>query len=88
MTPQQRSAAAKKASVKRLANTTPQQRSAAVKKGRANMTPVQRIAIAKKASATRFQCTVTGYICNAGALTNYQRARGIDTSKRVKVIPS
>jgi hypothetical protein len=33
-----------------------------------------------------FRCTVTGKVANSGALTNYQKARGIDTSNRVKVI--
>jgi hypothetical protein len=79
---------ARKGRMKQLADTTPEQRSAISKKGRENMTPQQRSASAKKASATRFQCTVTGYICNAGPLSRYQRARGIDTSKRVKVISS
>jgi hypothetical protein len=33
----------------------------------------------------RWQCTVTGYISNSGALTHYQRARGIDTTNRVRL---
>jgi hypothetical protein len=37
-------------------------------------------------SKQRWQCGETGFITNAGALTRYQRARGIDTSNRVKVI--
>jgi hypothetical protein len=32
-----------------------------------------------------FQCTVTGYITNSGGLSMYQKARGIDTSKRKKL---
>ena len=91
-TPEQRSAWSRKARVKQLANTTPEQRSAATRKGRmkqlANTTPEQRSAAFRNVRETKFQCTITGHISNAGPLTNYQRARGIDTSNRVKVIPS
>jgi hypothetical protein len=87
-TPEQRRAAAKKARATYQANSTPEQISASAKSRWANMTPDQRSAFLKKGNATRFQCTVTGRISNAGALTHYQRARGIDTSKRVKVISS
>jgi hypothetical protein len=87
-TPQQRSAAARKANATR----TPQQRSAASRKGRmkqlANMTPEQRSVAFRNVRETKFQCTVTGYISTAGPLAQYQRARGIDTSNRVKVISS
>jgi hypothetical protein len=38
-----------------------------------------------KTLAMRFQCTVTGYISNPTGLSSYQRARGIDTSNRVKL---
>jgi hypothetical protein len=34
----------------------------------------------------QFRCTITGKVANSGALTNYQKARGIDTSNRVKAI--
>lgn len=34
----------------------------------------------------KFKCLVTGFISTAGPLTLYQRARGIDTSLREKVI--
>ena len=39
----------------------------------------------KKTNAQRWECNVTGYVTNAGALTKYQRARGIDTSKRKRI---
>jgi hypothetical protein len=32
-----------------------------------------------------WECTVTGHRSNPGALTKYQRARGIDTSKRERI---
>jgi hypothetical protein len=39
----------------------------------------------KKTSSQKWQCTETGHITNAGALTNYQRKRGIDTTKRIRI---
>jgi hypothetical protein len=36
-------------------------------------------------SSQKWQCTETGYVSNAGVLTLYQRKRGIDTSKRIKL---
>ena len=100
-TPEQRSLIRKKGRMKQLANMTPEQRSAAVRKGKANMTPEQRSAIARKANSKltpeqrsvagrkaasqKWQCTVTGFIANAGNLSQYQKARGIDTSNRVRL---
>jgi len=40
---------------------------------------------AKKANSQKWMCLETGYITNAGALSKYQKARNIDTSKRVRV---
>jgi hypothetical protein len=39
----------------------------------------------RKAVAVKYMCTVTGKISRPGALTNYQRKRGIDTSNRVRL---
>jgi hypothetical protein len=36
-------------------------------------------------SSQKWKCLVTGHITNAGALTSYQRHRGIDTSLRERV---
>jgi hypothetical protein len=33
----------------------------------------------------KWKCTETGYISNAGGLSAYQKKRGIDTSKRIKL---
>lgn len=33
----------------------------------------------------KWKCTETGFITNAGNLTKYQRARGIDTTNRVRI---
>jgi len=39
----------------------------------------------KKVAAQRWECLETGFITNAGNLTKYQRAKGIDTSKRKRI---
>lgn len=36
-------------------------------------------------NSTMWKCLITGKIANAGALTNYQKARGIDTTQRERV---
>jgi hypothetical protein len=38
-----------------------------------------------KTSSQVWRCTITGYETNAGALTVYQRNRGIDTSNRIRI---
>jgi hypothetical protein len=40
---------------------------------------------AKITNSQKWMCLETGYITNSGALTHYQKARGIDTSKRVRI---
>ena len=81
MTPEQRSESARK----RQASMTPEQRSQIAIKRQASKTPEQRKEVMRKARSVKFQCTVTGFITNAGCLSLYQRARGIDTSNRVRV---
>jgi hypothetical protein len=81
MTPEQRSEIARK----RQANKTPEQRSDAIRKANASRTPEQRKESTRKARSQKFQCTETGFITNAGSLSRYQRARGIDTSNRVRL---
>ena len=39
----------------------------------------------KTTSSQKWKCTVTGYISTPAGLSNYQRAKGIDTSKRVRI---
>ena len=39
----------------------------------------------KKANYQRWECLETGFITNAGNLAQYQRTRGIDTSKRKRI---
>jgi general stress protein YciG len=54
-----------------------------------SQTPEQRSEGGKKGGAIsanqKWKCLETGFITNAGNLTKYQRARGIDTSQRVRV---
>jgi general stress protein YciG len=41
--------------------------------------------LARRTNSQKWQCTETGFITNPGNLTKYQRARGIDTSKRIRI---
>lgn len=38
-----------------------------------------------KSSLQKWQCLETGYVTNAGALSTYQKKRGIDTTKRKRI---
>jgi hypothetical protein len=49
------------------------------------ITPEQRRETISKTNSQRWECCETGYITTSGALTKYQRARGIDTSKRIRL---
>jgi hypothetical protein len=53
------------------------------------LTPEKRIKNGKKfvklVNSQRWMCEETGHITTPGALTNYQKARGIDTSKRRRI---
>jgi len=40
---------------------------------------------AKSVNSQKWQCMETGYITNSGALSTYQKVRGIDTSKRIRL---
>lgn len=39
----------------------------------------------KLSCSQKWKCIETGFISNPGNLTKYQRARGIDTSKRIRI---
>jgi len=39
----------------------------------------------KKTNTQKWKCTVTGYISTPGGLSGYQKARGIDTSNRIRI---
>jgi hypothetical protein len=53
--------------------------------GIASLTKEERQEIVAKTNSQRWECCETGYITTSGPLTSYQRARGIDTSKRTRV---
>jgi hypothetical protein len=54
-----------------------------------SLTPEQQTQRSKKGgtatSSQRWRCLVTGHTCNAGGLTRFQKARGIDTSLRKRL---
>jgi hypothetical protein len=56
-----------------------------LKSGVFGILPEERSEISKKVAYQKWRCLETGFITNAGNLTQYQRARGIDTSKRVRI---
>ena len=39
----------------------------------------------KKSTSQVWECTITGHRSNAGGLSTYQKARGIDTSNRIRI---
>jgi len=49
------------------------------------LTKEQRRETARKINSQRWKCTETGHISTPGSLTKYQRNRGIDISKRVRI---
>jgi hypothetical protein len=46
---------------------------------------VKSVKAVKKLNGQRWQCTVTKHITTPGALTHYQKARGIDPSNRIRL---
>ena len=74
---------------------TPEQRTYMGKKGGAKakelgvgihaLTLEQRREIVKKINSRKWMCLETGFITNAGSLSGYQKARGIDISKRKRI---
>lgn len=53
--------------------------------GLAKITKEQRREINKKVNQQKWMCTETSYVTNPGALSKYQKAKGIDTSKRKRI---
>lgn len=49
------------------------------------LTTEERREISKKFSNQRWMCEETGFVSNAPGVTRYQKARGIDTSKRKRI---
>lgn len=56
-----------------------------LKKGVHSLSKEIKSEIAKSTNAQKWKCLETGFITNPGALSGFQRSRGIDTSKRVRV---
>ena len=50
-----------------------------------SLTTEQRRENGRKTASQRWKCIETGFISNASALSKYQKARGIDTSKRIRI---
>ena len=50
-----------------------------------SITADERKEIVSKTNSQRWMCEETGYITTSGPLTAYQRAKGIDTSKRIRI---
>ena len=57
-----------------------------LKKGIHNLSKEIKSEIAKSTNSQKWKCLETGFITNPGSLSRYQRARGIDTSKRVRIL--
>ena len=53
--------------------------------GMFSLSKEQRSEHSKKINSQRWECLETGYVSNAGALSHYQKARGIDTSNRRRI---
>lgn len=53
--------------------------------GICGLTTEERREIARKTNSQKWQCLETGYISTPSGLTRYQRNRGIDTSKRIRL---
>jgi hypothetical protein len=51
-----------------------------------SLTKEQRSENSKKILSQKWQCTETGYISNPSGLSKYQNRRGIDTSKRIRIL--
>ena len=54
-------------------------------KGIFALTPEQKSENSKKIASQRWMCLETGHITSAGPLARYQKARGIDTTRRKRV---
>jgi hypothetical protein len=54
-------------------------------KGIFSLTNEERIELGKKTTSQVWKCTITGHTSTPGGLSNFQKKRSIDTSKRVRV---
>lgn len=56
-----------------------------LKVGVFSISPEERTKITQKVNSQKWECLETGYVTAPGALSNYQKARSIDTSKRKRI---
>ena len=56
-----------------------------MKKGIFTQTKEERSKRTTQTNYQKWMCLETGFITNAGNLSQYQKARGIDTSKRKRI---
>ena len=101
LTPEQKTEVSKKTTQKQkelgiaIYAITPEQRIENSKKGDKkakelgvgiySLTDEKRVELGKKTSSQKWMCTETGFISAPGPLAYYQKARGIDTSKRKRI---
>jgi hypothetical protein len=86
--PEQRSSMARARRANQLANLTPEERSEIARKGNASRSSESKLKAKEgllRARASKWRCTVTGFISNAGSLATWQRARGIDPANRERM---
>jgi hypothetical protein len=56
-----------------------------LKLGVHSLTSQEKSNIAKRTNSQKWMCLETGFVTNSGSLSRYQKARDIDTSKRVRL---
>lgn len=66
---------------------TPEQKTERGKKGRSKLKPETLVAGGVAAGKVKYMCLKTGHISTAPGLAHYQRAKGIDTTYRVRLTP-
>lgn len=84
-TPEQRSADARQRQLNKSPEQMKKERKQAVETYFSRTTPEQRAERGRKTQSQRWQCTETGYVTSPGGLSRYQKKRGIDTSKRIRL---
>ena len=84
-TPEQRSERARQRELNKSPEQKKKERKKAIETYHSRTTPEQRGVGGRKTMSQRWQCTETGYIHNPASLSHYQKKRGIDTSKRIRL---
>ena len=84
-TPEQRSERARQRQLNKSPEQMKKERKKAIETYFSRTTPEQRSERWRKSISQRWQCTETGYVNSAASLSHYQKKRGIDKSKRVRL---